>query len=57
VILYGLADRRLTEFGQVIDFYISKREAEAALADVLTDEPDWAGVVGVVALEFSLSVQ
>jgi hypothetical protein len=54
---YGLADYRLNDFGEVIDFYVSREEADAALRDVLTDEPEWSGELGVVAIEFPLSAQ
>jgi hypothetical protein len=57
MILYGLADYRLRDFGEVIEFYPSREEAETALRDVLKDEPQWAGEFGVVAVEFALSPQ
>lgn len=41
--LYGLADYRLNDFGEVIEFYPSRAEADAALRDVLRDEPEWVG--------------
>jgi hypothetical protein len=55
--LYGLADYRENESGRVIEFYSSREEAEAALRDVLTDEPGWSGELGVVPTEFPLSRQ
>ena len=50
---YGLTDFRLagSELGEVIEFYSSREEAEEALRDVLTDEPEWEGELGVVAVE------
>jgi hypothetical protein len=54
---YGLADYSLRDFGEVIEFYPSREEAEAALRDVLRDEPGWAGEVGVIAIEFPVSAQ
>jgi hypothetical protein len=55
VILYGLADYRLNDFGEVIEFYGSQAEADAALRDVLRDEPQWEGELGVITVEFALS--
>jgi hypothetical protein len=54
---YGLADYRLNDFGEVIEFYASQAEADAALRDVLTDEPEWEGELGVITVEFALSLQ
>ncbi|HMI99249.1 MAG TPA: hypothetical protein VK488_05395 [Gaiellaceae bacterium] len=54
---YGLADFRLNDFGEVIEFYNSQAEADAALNDVLRDEPEWAGELGVIAVEFAMSPQ
>jgi hypothetical protein len=50
---YGLADNRLagSELGEVIEFYLSREEAEKALREVLADEPEWEGELGVVAVE------
>jgi hypothetical protein len=55
--LYGLADYRLREFGEIIEFYVSREDADAALTDALRDEPAWAGELGVVPVEFTLSLQ
>jgi|tagenome__1003787_1003787.scaffolds.fasta_scaffold19106247_1 hypothetical protein len=52
---YGLADYRLRIYGEIIEFYSSREDAEAALTDVLTDEPTWAGELGVVAIDFPYS--
>jgi hypothetical protein len=57
VTFYGLADYRLNDFGEVIEFYGSQAEADAALRDVLTDEPEWEGELGVIAVEFAVSPQ
>jgi hypothetical protein len=57
VTFYGLADYRLNDFGEIIDFYLSREEADAALRDVLADEPEWTGELGVVPIEFVLSNQ
>jgi hypothetical protein len=48
MILYDLTDYRLRDFGEVIEFYASREEAEKALSDVLRDEPAWQGELGVV---------
>jgi hypothetical protein len=57
VIFYGLADHRFSDFGQVVDFYTSREEAEAALGDVLRDEPTWSQDLCVVSIEIALSMQ
>jgi hypothetical protein len=59
VILYSLADYRMSgsELGEIIEFYSSQQEAEQALRDVLADEPEWQGELGVVAVELSVSAQ
>ena len=54
---YGLADYSLRDFGEVIEFYASHGEAEAALRDVLRGEPEWEGELGVVSIKFELSPQ
>jgi hypothetical protein len=52
---YGLADFRLagSELGGVVEFYLSREEAEAALRGVLTDEPDWEGEIRVVEVDLA----
>jgi hypothetical protein len=57
VTCYGLADYRLRDFGEVIEFYASRKEADAALRDVLIDEPDWVGELGVELIRFEVSLQ
>jgi hypothetical protein len=52
VILYGLADYLVDE---IIEFYPSREAAEEALGQVLDDEPEWAEIVGVEAVEFELN--
>jgi hypothetical protein len=56
---YGLADYRLSgcELGEIIEFYSSQHEAEQALRDVLADEPEWQGELGVVAVELPVSAE
>ena len=48
-IVWGLLDRFVDD---VIDVYDSRAAAERALANVLTDEPDWHGMFEVVPLSF-----
>jgi hypothetical protein len=43
--LWGLADHFVDE---VIETYRSREQAERALRKVLTDEPDWEGMMEVV---------
>jgi hypothetical protein len=59
VTLYGLADSRLAgdELGEVIELYVRREDAEAALRDVLTDDPEWEGELGIVTIEFAVSLQ
>jgi hypothetical protein len=35
----------------------TQAQAEAALGDVLRDEPEWKGELGVIAIEFDMSPQ
>jgi hypothetical protein len=49
MIFYELADHSVHE---VIDFYATRGEAEATFEQVLEDEPGWAGMLEVVAVEF-----
>jgi hypothetical protein len=51
MIFYGLADERLNDFGEVVEFFGSREEAEAALRDVLRDEPDWKPIIGVAEID------
>jgi hypothetical protein len=50
---YALTDARLAnrEFGQVIEFFVSREKAEEALRDVLADEPGWRGIVGIAEVD------
>jgi len=48
VIFYGLADHSVKE---VIDVYASRDEAEETLEQVPEDEPGWAGILEVVAVD------
>jgi hypothetical protein len=57
VTFYGLADYRLNDFGEVFEFFNSQAEADTALRDVLKDEPQWEGELGVIAVEFAVSPQ
>ncbi len=45
--LWGLADRFVDE---VVQVYRSREQAERALAAVLTDEPEWEGMIEVVPI-------
>jgi hypothetical protein len=54
---YGLADYRLRDFGEIIEFYFSREEATAALCDIFDDEPGWEGELGVVEVDFAISPQ
>jgi hypothetical protein len=57
VTFYSLADYHLRDFGEIIEFFLCREEADAALRDVLRDEPEWAGQLGVMPIEFALSNQ
>jgi hypothetical protein len=45
--LWGLADYFVDE---VIETYRSRQQAERALANILKDEPEWEGMMEVVAV-------
>jgi hypothetical protein len=50
LIFYGLATWRAHS---VEHWFLTLAEAEAALAQVLVDEPEFEGVVGLVRVDFS----
>jgi hypothetical protein len=52
VILYGIADALSKD---IEDWYASREEAEATLAGILRDEPDFDGELWVEAVAFDLS--
>ena len=56
---YGLADYTLggSKLGEVIEFYSSRKEAEQALKEVLADEPEWEGQLGVEVVALPVSTQ
>jgi hypothetical protein len=47
VVFYGLVTWQTQS---VVDFYLTREEAEATLRDVLHDEPGWDDTVGLVRL-------
>jgi hypothetical protein len=53
VTFYGLADSRLiaSGLGEVVEFYVSRAEAEQARRDVLVDEPNWESEINVVEVD------
>jgi hypothetical protein len=53
VTFYGLADSRLAAsgLGEVVEFYVSRAEAEQARRDVLVDEPNWESEINVVEVD------
>jgi hypothetical protein len=58
VTFYGLADYRLNDgWGEVLEFYVTREEADAALREVLADEPGWLCELGVVPIVFPYSPQ
>jgi len=48
VIFWGLVE---TELQEAIDLFVLRSDAEAALASVLADEPDWNGLVRMEPIE------
>ncbi len=50
--LYALA---LYTVNEAIDWYTTREEAEAAVRDVLRDDPDFAGIVGVEEIGFEMA--
>ena len=53
MILYGIASSLSRD---VDDFYATREEAEAALAEVVADEPDFEGMLWVEPMAFELSL-
>ena len=49
MIFYGLADLYVRE---IIEFYESLEEAEATLAEVLEDEPDFEPILCLARVDF-----
>lgn len=55
MIFWGLASWEIQE---VIEFFLSRNEAETALAEIIRDEPSFADTFGLVAIDFGrLEVQ
>ena len=52
MVLYGIAS---TLSSDIDEFYATAEEAEAVLAQVLRDEPDFDGLLRVERVEFELS--
>jgi hypothetical protein len=47
---HGLIDR---DHAEVIEFYATRMDADRELAEILVDEPDWAGWFEIVTVDFS----
>jgi hypothetical protein len=47
--LFGLASSR----ANLAELFLERAQAEQAVKDVLTDEPDWADEMAVVRIKFS----
>jgi hypothetical protein len=41
---------------QAIDVFLSKEDAERALADCLGDEPDWVDLLGIEAVDLDVTL-
>ena len=52
VIVYGIAS---SLSGDVEDFYATRDEAEATLAEILADEPQFEGLLWVQGVAFEVS--
>jgi hypothetical protein len=52
MLFYGIADYTVNE---ILVWYVTREEAEDALARVLIDEPDWEPTVGVETVELKIS--
>jgi hypothetical protein len=50
MIFWGLANLEIVE---VTDFFLTRREAEEARAEILADEPTFACSLAVVAIDFA----
>ena len=57
MILYGVRDARLdgNVLGDVVELFTRREDAEQFLAECLADEPEWADVLSVEAVEFEFS--
>ena len=49
MVFYGL---HALDTEEVVDWFLTEQKAEAALRDVLRDEPGWVGEVEVVRVDF-----
>jgi hypothetical protein len=47
--VYALTSSDMT--GETLDLYLSRKDAEAELAEILRDEPNWKEVLRVVPIE------
>jgi hypothetical protein len=52
-VLWGLTDRFVDE---VIEVYRTREHAERALRAVLTDEPDWTGMMEIVPVPLAVNL-
>ena len=46
---WGLLDRQIAE---VVDFYLSREQAEAERETIIADEPEWESTLQVVRVDF-----
>ena len=49
--VYALTDGGGGPLGDAVEIYVTRDEAEAALADVLRDEPSWDCELAIVEVE------
>ncbi len=50
MVFYGLADWQVND---VVEWFPTRKAAEATLAQVLRDEPDFEAILGVVRVDFA----
>ena len=49
MLLFGLHDRQLE---RIVDWYTSRERAEAGIAVILRDEPEWEVLLEIVSVDF-----
>jgi hypothetical protein len=57
MILYAIIDSRdqlgAHPFGDVLDLYLDRREAEQGLRGIIGDEPDWEPFMSLIEIELT----
>jgi hypothetical protein len=57
VVFYGVSYGEPNPIvGDVVEFFLRREQAEQFIAEGLEDEPEWAGALSVVEVEFEVAV-